>query len=86
MGPEPDVLLEEMCDYLNLRPGMRVLDLGCGKGLTSISLRRSTGRHGFRNRLMDKRQPKITIGLSKMGPDDKIIPISRGRECASLCG
>jgi len=43
MGPNPLWLLEELCENLELRPGMRVLDLGCGKGLTSIFLAKEFG-------------------------------------------
>ena len=38
MGPNAVRIAEEMAAYLTLRPGMRVLDLGCGMGLTSIFL------------------------------------------------
>ena len=43
MGPHPLILLEELCEHLDLRPGMKVLDMGCGKGLTSIFLAREYG-------------------------------------------
>lgn len=43
MGPNPLWLLEDLSTDLDLRPGMRVLDLGCGKGLTSIFLAREFG-------------------------------------------
>jgi cyclopropane fatty-acyl-phospholipid synthase-like methyltransferase len=36
MGPHPLWLLESLADALSIRPGMRVLDLGCGTALTSI--------------------------------------------------
>ncbi|MFA9207474.1 MAG: cyclopropane-fatty-acyl-phospholipid synthase family protein, partial [Yersinia sp. (in: enterobacteria)] len=38
MGPNALLFAEEVCDSLNLRPGMRVLDLACGTGLTSMYL------------------------------------------------
>ena len=38
MGPHPLWLMEWLCERVELRPGMRVLDLGCGKALTSIFL------------------------------------------------
>jgi len=38
MGPNPLQLLEELCRHLTLKPGMKVLDMGCGKGITSIFL------------------------------------------------
>lgn len=38
MGPNPLWLLEWLCSALHLQPGARVLDLGCGKALTSVFL------------------------------------------------
>lgn len=45
MGPNAIRLLDELTQDPNfkLEPGMRVLDLGCGKGLTSIYLAKSFG-------------------------------------------
>lgn len=43
MGPNPLWLLEDLSADLDLRPDMRVLDLGCGKGLTSTFLAREFG-------------------------------------------
>jgi SAM-dependent methyltransferase len=40
MGPHPLWLMEWLCSELDLPPGARVLDLGCGKALTSIFLAR----------------------------------------------
>lgn len=40
MGPNAVRIAEEMAAYVTLEPGMRVLDLGCGMGLTSIYLAR----------------------------------------------
>ncbi|MBT3220385.1 MAG: methyltransferase domain-containing protein, partial [Proteobacteria bacterium] len=38
MGPNALWLVEWLCEKLQLKPGMRVLDLGCGKAMTSIFL------------------------------------------------
>jgi cyclopropane fatty-acyl-phospholipid synthase-like methyltransferase len=38
MGPNSMKIIEELSESLKLEKGMRVLDLGCGKGLTSIFL------------------------------------------------
>ncbi|MGI6005544.1 MAG: SAM-dependent methyltransferase [Christensenellales bacterium] len=38
MGPNAMLICEEMADGLDIRPGMRILDLGCGMGLSSILL------------------------------------------------
>jgi SAM-dependent methyltransferase len=43
MGPHPLWLLEDLSRDLRLRPGMRVLDLGSGKGATSVFLAREFG-------------------------------------------
>jgi len=40
MGPHPLWLMEQLTNQLELRPGQRVMDLGCGKALTSIFLAR----------------------------------------------
>ncbi|MGV9453705.1 SAM-dependent methyltransferase [Streptomyces sp. NPDC003635] len=43
MGPNPLWLLEDLARDLDLRPGMKVLDLGSGKGATSVFLAREYG-------------------------------------------
>lgn len=43
MGPNPLWLLEDLARDLDLRAGMRVLDLGSGKGATSVFLAREYG-------------------------------------------
>ncbi len=40
MGPNAVWLLEWLCELLPLEPGARVLDLGCGKAMSSIFLAR----------------------------------------------
>jgi len=43
MGPNALWLAEWLCEALTLAPGMRVLDLGCGRAMTSIFLAREFG-------------------------------------------
>ena len=43
MGPNAIKIIEELLESLKLEEGMRVLDLGCGKGLTSIFLAKEYG-------------------------------------------
>ncbi|GAA1530685.1 SAM-dependent methyltransferase [Kribbella lupini] len=43
MGPHPLWLLEDLAKDLELQPGMRVLDLGSGKGATSVFLAKEYG-------------------------------------------
>lgn len=38
MGPNAVTLIDELVKDINIQPSMRILDLGCGKGLTSIYL------------------------------------------------
>jgi SAM-dependent methyltransferase len=45
MGPNPLWLLDDVCDALQLSPGMLVLDLGSGKGASSVFLAREFGVH-----------------------------------------
>jgi SAM-dependent methyltransferase len=43
MGPNVLWLAESLCQKLELKPGMRVLDLGCGKAVSSIFLAKEFG-------------------------------------------
>ena len=43
MGPNAIWLTEWLCEKLELKPGMRVLDLGCGKAISSIFLAKEFG-------------------------------------------
>jgi SAM-dependent methyltransferase len=45
MGPNALWLADELTATMDLRPGMRVLDLGCGRTLTSVFLAREYGVH-----------------------------------------
>jgi len=54
MGPNPIILMEELCENLDLRPGMKVLDMGCGKGITSVFLAKEFGVTVFANDLWVK--------------------------------
>jgi len=74
MGPNALKILEELTAALDLRPGMKILDLGCGKGLTSIFLAKEYGVHVY--------AVDIWIGASEnnarfkqIGLDSLITPI-----------
>src|SRR5689334_1466223 len=43
MGPNAVWLTEALTERMELRPGMRVLDLGCGRAISSIFLAREFG-------------------------------------------
>ena len=45
MGPNALWLAEWLCESLTISPGMRILDLGCGRAMTSIFLAREFSAH-----------------------------------------
>ena len=47
MGPNSMMILEELLEKVPLKPEMKVLDLGCGNGLTSIFLVKEYGVQVF---------------------------------------
>lgn len=47
MGPNPLKLLEEIMTLHPIQEGMTVLDLGCGRGVTSVSLVQDYGLRVF---------------------------------------
>jgi SAM-dependent methyltransferase len=51
MGPNVLWLAEWLCEEMELRPGMRVLDMGCGKALSSVFLAREYGVQVWANDL-----------------------------------
>ncbi|MDF2943879.1 MAG: Cyclopropane-fatty-acyl-phospholipid synthase [Herbinix sp.] len=51
MGPNALCLIEILCEKMDLKPGMRVLDMGCGAGFTSIILAKEFGVTVFANDL-----------------------------------
>jgi SAM-dependent methyltransferase len=51
MGPNVLWLAEWLCEKMELKPGMRVLDMGCGKALSSIFLAKEYGVNVWANDL-----------------------------------
>ena len=82
MGPNSMKILEEMADSLHLKRGMRVLDLGCGKGLTSIFLAEEYDVCIFATDLWIDAS-KNYRRIQQFGLEDRIMPIheSRRRDC-----
>lgn len=74
MGPNPMWLLEDLCENLELRPGMKVLDMGCGKGLTSVFLAKEYGVTVFANDLWINATDNLRR-FEQAGVDDRVIPI-----------
>jgi cyclopropane fatty-acyl-phospholipid synthase-like methyltransferase len=74
MGPNAIRMIEELAKSLKLEKGMRVLDLGCGKGLTSIFLAKEFGVTVFATDLWISASENYER-FKAMGVEDKIIPI-----------
>lgn len=74
MGPNAMLILEELLQGIELKPNMRVLDLGCGKGLTSIFLAKEYGLQVFAVDLWISATENFKR-FKDLGLEDKIIPI-----------
>ena len=74
MGPNPLILLEELCNNMKLTPGMKVLDMGCGKGLTSVFLTKEFGVTVFANDLWIDANENLKR-FEAAGVSDKVFPI-----------
>ena len=74
MGPHPLWLLEELCENLDLHPGMKVLDMGCGKGLTSVFLAKEYGVTVFANDLWISATDNLRR-FEAAGVTDRVFPI-----------
>lgn len=74
MGPHPLWLLEELCERLELEPGMKVLDMGCGKGITSVFLAKEFGVTVFANDLWISATDNLKR-FEEAGVADKVFPI-----------
>ncbi len=74
MGPNPLCLLETVCEHLNLTPDMRILDLGCGMGITSIFLAKEYGAAVYATDLWINPTENFKR-IQKFNLEDKVIPI-----------
>jgi SAM-dependent methyltransferase len=74
MGPNVLWLTEWLCEKMEFQPGMRVLDMGCGKALSSIFLAKEFGVQVFANDLWISAAENWQR-IKEAGMDDKIIPI-----------
>ena len=74
MGPSALWLMEWLCRDMELRPGMRVLDMGCGRAMSSIFLAKEFGVQVWANDLW------ISAGdnwkrIREAGVEDQVFPI-----------
>ncbi len=74
MGPNCVMLAEELTATIPLSPGMRVLDLGCGMGLTSIFLARTFGVRVFAADLWISPSDNFAR-FREFGLEDAVIPL-----------
>jgi len=74
MGPNSMKILEEVSESLKFEKGMKILDLGCGRGLTSIFLAKEYDVTVFATDLWVSATDNYER-IKSMGLEDKIIPI-----------
>jgi SAM-dependent methyltransferase len=74
MGPNAVWLAEALSQVLPLEPGMRVLDMGCGRAISSIFLAREFGCQVWATDLWIK--PNENWGrIREAGLEDRVFPI-----------
>jgi SAM-dependent methyltransferase len=73
-GANPLWLTEWLAEEVDLRPGMRVLDLGCGRALSSIFLRREFGVQVWAADLWFSASENIRR-VQDAGVDDGVFPM-----------
>lgn len=74
MGPNAWLIAEELTENLPLKRDMRVLDLGCGRGLTSVFLAEKFGVHVFAVDLWTTATENYNR-FKEEGVSDLIIPL-----------
>lgn len=74
MGPNVLWLTEWLCKEIDLKPGMRVLDMGCGRGLSSVFLAKEYGVKVWANDLWIP-ATEIWDNVREAGMEDSVFPI-----------
>ena len=74
MGPNALWLTEWLCEAMDLKPEMRVLDMGCGKGLSSIFLAEEFGLQVWATDLWIKAADNWQR-IREAGVADRVFPI-----------
>lgn len=74
MGPNAMRLSEELASYLDINENMRILDLGCGSGLSTLFLVKKYGAQVFAADLWISPTENYER-FRTLGIDDKAIPI-----------
>jgi SAM-dependent methyltransferase len=74
MGPNALWLMEWLCEAVDLEPGMRVLDLGCGRAISSIFLAREFDVQVHATDLWIRASDNW-IRIVETGVADRVVPI-----------
>ncbi|MCD6327430.1 methyltransferase domain-containing protein [bacterium] len=74
MGPNALWLMEWLCRDMDLKPRMRVLDMGCGKAISSVFLAREFGVQVFANDLWISASDNWKR-ICEAGVSDRVFPI-----------
>ena len=74
MGPNVLWLTEWLCEQMELKPGMRVLDMGCGKALSSVFLAREFGVQVWANDLWIPAAENWQR-IKEAGMEDQVYPV-----------
>lgn len=74
MGPNAMWIMELLAEKLELKPGMKVLDLGCGAALTSIFMAREYGATVFACDLWISPTDNLER-IREMKVEDKVFPL-----------
>ncbi len=74
MGPNALWLTEVLCQMMDLRSGMRVLDMGCGKAVSSIFLAKEFGLQVWANDLWISATENWKR-ICDAGVEDRVFPI-----------
>ena len=74
MGPNALWLTESLCTLMDLKPGMRVLDMGCGKAMSSVFLAKEFGVQVWANDLWIPAKDNWARAR-EAGVGDRVFPI-----------
>lgn len=74
MGPNALYLAESLTEVMELKPGMRVLDMGCGRAISSIFLAKEFGVQVWANDLWVSATENYKT-ICEAGMEDRVFPI-----------